>query len=226
MSRATPEARALAAIEQQGTLLVYPIANRKDIPSLWSVLYPRSEMRWAWDADADPRVSALWILREQIARTRRVVYTKWYRGRAVFFSQPLFTAMLAALRPWELARTREASELLQLLEDDSPQSSKQLRRNAGLRGRESERTWTRATKELWEQLLVVGTGEVPDGAFPSLELGATRWIFEDLWERARRDFSAAQRALLAERLPTSSAFGKFWAATQRAPRPGALDEVL
>ncbi|HEY6880624.1 MAG TPA: hypothetical protein VI299_21525 [Polyangiales bacterium] len=213
MARASEEAKALAAIERQGALLVYPIANRKDVPSLWSVLYPRSEMQWAWDADADPRVASLWLLRERLARTRRVVYTKWYRGRAVFFSQPLFTAMLSVLRPWQRTRSGEASELLALLEEDSPQSSKLLRQHAGLRGKAGERRWTRATKELWEQLLVVGTGEVPDGAFPSLEMGATRWIFEALWEEAQR---GEQRPLLDQLLPVRTPFGKFWAQTLRA----------
>lgn len=219
MTRASEQAKALSAIEQQGALLVYPLANRRDIPSLWNVLYPRSEMHWAWDAEADPRVSSLWILRENIARTKRVVYTKWFRGRAVFFSQPLFTAMLAALEPWQRDRSREASELLSLLEDDSPQSSKDLRRNAGLRGRDSERTWVRATKELWEHLVIVGTGEVPDGAFPSLEIGATRWIFEDLWEEAQRGLREDQSALLAEHLPTTTAFGKFWHQTKKPTHP-------
>ena len=38
----------------------------------------------------------------------------------------------------------------------------------------------------------VGTGEVDDGSFPSLEIGATRAIFEDLWdEAARRDRNMA-----------------------------------
>jgi hypothetical protein len=212
MARASEEAKVVAAVEQLGALLVYPIADRTDIPSVWGVLYPRSEMHWAWDSEADPRVSHVWILREQIARSRRLVYTKWFRGRAMFFSHALFSAMLSALKPWQRTRSREASEILQLLEDDSPQSSKDLRGNAGLRGKESERAWTRATKELWEQLLIVGTGEVPDGAFPSLELGATRWIFEDLWEAAQR---GVDRSPIDALLPPGSAFGKFWLRTSR-----------
>ncbi|HEX5658170.1 MAG TPA: hypothetical protein VFX59_13290 [Polyangiales bacterium] len=208
MARAGEEAKVVTAIERLGALLVYPIASRPEIPSIWSVLYPRSEMHWAWDADADPRVSSVWILREQIARGRRVVYSKWFRGRAVFFSHALFGSMLSTRRPWQAERSREASEILQVLEDDSPQSSKDLRRHAGLRGKESERVWTRATKELWEQLAIVGTGEVPDGAFPSLEIGATRWIFEELWEEAQR--REPDRELLDAQLPAASAFGKFW----------------
>lgn len=203
-------AKAEAAIERAGVLLVYPLANRREPASLWHVLHPRTEMRWAWDQGADMRVVKLWQLREELASRRSVVYTKWYKGRATFFSQALFEALLARSLAAPLALGSEARELLSLLEDDSPQSTKQLRRAAGLTGRASERTWTRALRELWERLLIVGTGEVDDGAFPSLEVGATRWIFEELWERASRGPQPEHEPLLAEALPAHSSFGKHW----------------
>ncbi|HEX6239380.1 MAG TPA: hypothetical protein VFZ61_00750, partial [Polyangiales bacterium] len=174
--------KAEQAIEREGALLVYPVDNRREPRSLWHVLHPRTEMRWAWDEGADMRVVRLWQLREQLASRRRVVYSKWFKGRAVFFSQSLFAAMLAVSRSLPLDLSSDARDLLSLLEEDSPQSTKQLRRASGLTGRPNERTWTNALRELWERLLIVGTGEVDDGAFPSLAVGATRWIFEELWE--------------------------------------------
>ena len=186
MRAADLERKALSAIREHGALLVYPIANRKAPRSLWSVLYPRSEMRWAWDDTADDRVVGLWHLRERLARGRKVVYAKWFRGRAVFFSRELFVDLLASLAPWDATPSLEAREILSLLEENSPQSTKAVRRDAGLRGRTGERVWQRALEELWASLLVVGTGEVDDGAFPSLELGATRLVFEDLWDEAAR----------------------------------------
>ena len=224
--------KARAAIEEHGVLLVYPMANSRDPASLWSVLYPRSPMRWAWDEGADPRVVGLWHLRERLARSREVVYGKWYKGRAVFFSRALFGAMLAELAPWGYALTLEEEEILRLLEDDSPQSSKRLREGAGLRGKASERTWTRATNALWELLLLVGTGEVEDGAFPSLEIGATRWMFEPLWEAAQGGSHEGQRAALERHLSPSSSFGKHWTrivkrAAERGQRsyyPGDIDD--
>ena len=167
-------------------------------------------MQWSWDADADPRVSALWRLRAEIAHERQVVYGKWFRGRATFFSKALFTAMLAAFAPWDRTHTAETHELLALLEEDSPQSSKRLRALSGLRGREGERTWTRALNTLWSELAIVGTGEVDDGAFPSLEIGATRWIFEDLWEEARRRDPTHAKAEVEAKLPPNNAFGKHF----------------
>lgn len=178
------ESKALSAVEEHGGLLVYPIANRKAPRSLWSVLYPRSEMHWAWDETADDRVVGLWHLRERLARSRKVVYAKWFRGRAVFFSRELFVSMLAAVAPWNVVPSFEAREILGLLEESSPQSTKAVRRDAGLRGKQGERVWQRCLNELWAALLIVGTGEVDDGAFPSLEIGATRLVFEDLWDEA------------------------------------------
>src|SRR5215471_2040826 len=192
MRAATARTKALSAISEGGALLVYPIANRKEPRSLWSALYPRSSMHWAWDETADDRVVELWHLREELARSRKVVYAKWYRGRAVFFSRELFTDMLSAIAPWTIATTFEAGEIMSLLEENSPQSTKDVRREAGLRGRQGERVWERCMKELWQTLSIVGTGEGDDGSFPSLEIGATRSIFEDLWEdAARRERSTA-----------------------------------
>lgn len=207
--RATSEARAIAAIERHGALLVYPIANREQPRSLWSVLYPGVDMRWAWDEGADPRVVSLWHLRERIARSRAVPYGKWYRGRAVFFSRELFAALLALVRSQPIHLSPEAREILSLVEEDSPQSSKALRQAAGLRGRLGERVWTKEMKTLWEHLLIVGTGELDDGAFPSLLVGATRWIFEDMWEAAALGLSSEQRAVIERHMPASSPFGKY-----------------
>jgi hypothetical protein len=211
--RQAPLDKASAAIEAAGALLVYPIANRKEPASLWSALHPRTAMRWAWDDGADMRVVRLWQLREQLARSRRVVYTKWYQGRATFFSRALFRAMLATVHKTESTLSADARDLLSLLEDDSPQSTKQLRRAAGLTGKANERAYTRALRELWQRLLIVGTGEVDDGAFPSLAIGATRWIFEDLWEESRAVQGDDSAALVRDKLPDNTPFGRHWRRT-------------
>jgi hypothetical protein len=207
------ERKAVAAIEERGVLLVYPITNRREPPSLWFELYPKVEMRWAWDEGADDRVVGLWHMRERIARSRAVVYSKWYKGRAVFFSKRLFAAMLAKLHATGRlleGLPDEARELLSLLEEDSPISTKELRKRSGLQGKLLERPWTKALNELFARGLIVGTGEVADGAFPSLAVGATRWIFEDLWIAAREGNVDDVDALIEQHLPTASAFGKEW----------------
>src|SRR5689334_2339314 len=81
-------------VDRRGIVLVYPLASA---PSLWSELYPRSPMEWDWSADADPRIADLWQGRERLAQTMDVAYAKWFRGRATFFSLPVFHAMLGRL---------------------------------------------------------------------------------------------------------------------------------
>lgn len=187
MAKSPTLARAVRAVDEAGILLVYPLANRPEPPSLWSVLHPRTPMRWAWDDSADGRVVELWQLREELARSRRVVYAKWFRGRATFFSRSVFTAMLARMITASSAApplSGEARTLLDLLEESSPRSTKELRREADLQGRMLEGIYTRAMRELWTRLLAVGMGEIDDGAFPSLAVGATRLVFEDLWDEA------------------------------------------
>lgn len=186
-TRALTLANAIAAIERRGVLLVYPLQNRPRPRSLWSELLPKTEMRWAWDEDADQRVVQLWHLREQLARSKRVVYTKWFRNRATFFSRDVFRAMLASFRSTGAilrGLPRESIELLEALEENSPQGTKSLRAAAQLSGKMLESTYTKAMNRLWARLLVVGAGESEEGGFPSLSMGATRLLFEELWDEA------------------------------------------
>lgn len=202
---------AIAAIERHGILLVYPIKNAKDPLSLWSALFPRSEMRWEWDAGGDARVAQLWHLREELSRSKRVVYAKWYQGRATFFSRPLFVALRAHFLAHPLPINREGRELLALLEESSPQSTKQLKRGTGLIGRALESTYERALKSLWQQLLVVGFGEVDEGAFPSLAVGATSLLFEDLEEEARSLSLPEAQKIMSQHFMRAPKFAKFFA---------------
>jgi hypothetical protein len=175
--------QAISYINEAGVLLVYPINNQKDPASLWSKFYPRSEMRWEWDSGGDNRVANLWYLREELSRSREVVYSKWFQGRATFFSRQVFAALLR-LRAFDPILSRQAEEILQILNEDSPLSTKEIKAATDLRGRSLESAYTKAMKELWLQMLIVGYGEKDDGAFPSLAVGATKTLFEDLWQMA------------------------------------------
>src|SRR5580700_7343374 len=90
---------AIAAINRAGALLVFPMDNRKEPSSIWSHFYPRTPMRWDWDESGDNRVADLWHLRSELSTTGKVIYTKWFRGRATYFSRALFTHLLRALNP-------------------------------------------------------------------------------------------------------------------------------
>jgi hypothetical protein len=213
MTKKSSRTKAIEAINQKGILLVFPIDNRKDVPSLWSEFYPRTKMRWEWDEDHDDRVSTLWRLREELSLSNEVIYTKWFRGRATFLSKEVFGALLKLLNPGhapQISLSQDARRVLETLEMDSPLSTKVLKRSTDLQGRFNEATYTRATKELWSRLLIVAYGEVDEGAFPSLAIGATRVLFEELYRNARSMSEEQAYAILREQTPAQSPFLQFF----------------
>ena len=189
--------RALDKINKNGVLLVFPIKNRKEPHSLWSALHPKKIMRWEWDDSGDNNVANMWSLMKRLSSCREVVYSKWYQGRATFFSRPLFSAMLCvSMRAPQQELSFIAQEILEVLENDSPLSTKELKKITELQGKLNEPQYSRAMKELFSRLLIVGYGEVDDGAFPSLAVGATKTLYEDLWlEAAEMDPFDAQKQI-------------------------------
>lgn len=213
-------ARAVSIIDALGICLVYPIDNKPEFPSLWSAAYPKSPMRWAWDEDADPRVAEIWHLRGALAESSDVAYAKWFRGRATFFSRPVFHALLGRMaKAGDVfsGLPHESTEILERLREMSPRSTKEIRSEVGLRGKPFESLFTHAMKALWSRLLVVGTGEVPDGAFPSLAVSATEMMFEDSWN-ARDHVPREAYAKLDEVLARTPAFAKELAKSEQAIR--------
>jgi len=204
--------KALAAINERHVQLVYPIQNAREPRSLWHSLHPGSAMRWDWSEDADQRVVDLWQLKDDLCLGREVVYAKWFRGRATFFSRASFVPILALLgttRAEALRRNATASRQYEELQDNSPQTPRRLQQADKMTGSHYRGDYKRGVKLLWEQLVIVGTGEVDEGQFPALAMGATRHILEDLWEEADgmepRDAEARCRRLL----PAASPFSRF-----------------
>jgi hypothetical protein len=209
---------AIAAINRAGALLVFPLDNKKEPASIWSHFFPRTPMRWEWDESGDNRVGNLWHLRSQLSTTGKVVYTKWFRGRATYFSRELFTALLRALNPIDsyTGLSSEARKILSILEGESPLSTKEIKRQAGLQGRESERAYERTLKELWSRCLIVAYGEVEDSSFPSLAVGATRILFEDLWTEAWALEIAEAESRISKILPAENLFYKHFIKTRNS----------
>lgn len=203
--------KSINAIEKHGCLLVYPLDNQKEPLSIWSVLYPRSPMRWEWDQEGDNRVAELWVLREELSHSREVIYSKWYRGRATFFSKKVFVNMLAFLGSSQdkVSLGPSSQEALDLLLMDSPQSTPILKENLGLKGRSFEGHYNRALKPLWNYLFLVGYGEVPDSSFPSLNIGAAATLFEELWIESQGITREAAEKNLVEILGEKNLFLKF-----------------
>lgn len=203
-------------VDEHGFLLLFPQANQQTPQSIWSLLYPSIPLRWEWDDSADNRIVQLWQVREELARSRDVIYGKFYQGRATFFSRKVFTCLLALKGPWDFSFPNPISrQVLEALEMDSPLSTKQLKEVTGLKGKLLEGTFHKALRDLWENFLVVGLGEIDDGAFPSLAHASTHVVFEDLWQEAQSmDPADAMISLLDlkdfETLDRSILRTKFW----------------
>jgi hypothetical protein len=201
-------AKAISAIDKRGALLVYPIQNKKEPLSLWAELFPRSKMVWDWGDESHNKVADVWYLREELSRSRRVVYSKWYQNRATLFSFDVFVNLLAFLRDGpELGG--DSRNALEALEADSPLSTKQLKAAIELEGRMLEPAYNRAMKPLWQRLKIVAFGEFDDSSFPSLGIGATRTLFEELWEESRGIKAEQAQKNLEAKLGLQNPFFKF-----------------
>jgi hypothetical protein len=214
MRRGVPtESKAIAHVRQRGVLLVFPINNRLEPPSLWSEFFPKTPMVWDWNEDGDMRVGEMWQLMKRLSQTGNVVYSKWYQGRATFFSRELFTAMLAFQRRRSDPRrglSGGAKTALEVLENNSPLSTRELKKATDLQGREHETEYNRAMKELFSRLLIVGFGEFEDGAFPSLAVGATELLFSDLWTRAEDMRLSEAESVIECFMPQGSHFRRYF----------------
>lgn len=204
---------AVNFINEVGLCLTFPDNNKRDPLSLWFALHPRTPMRWEWDQNGDDRVPDLWIFREELSRSRKVLYAKWYRGRATFVSKKIAKALLASLndmsRP-HFGLSREARDILELLEENSPLSTKQLKKMTSKQGKFWESTFQKALKELWERMLIVGWGEKDDGAFPSLNMASTKLYFEDLWKDATLMSGEMAHEIILSELKRSAAMLRFY----------------
>ena len=203
--------KAIQAIEKRGILLVYPIDNRPQPLSIWSELFPKTKMRWEWDDDGDARVAEVWHLKTILSESRQVVYAKWYQNRATFFSRRLWVALYKLSRSWQPQKwTRESNEILEVLDSDSPLSTKQIKEAVNLQGKLLESTYERAMKPLWQHFDIVGFGEIEDSSFPSLAVGSARVIFEDLIQESKNMSMQEAQALFEQFLPEKSPWLKFW----------------
>ena len=210
--RLLPES-AVRRIDERGVLLVFPINNRELPLSLWSEFFPKTRMVWDWNDDAAGPVHDMWGLMKQLSDCREVVYSKWYQGRATFFSRELFEAMLCVRCLRSDARrglSPTARTLFDVLENNSPLSTRKLKELTELQGKLHEAEYGKAMKDLFRRLLIVGFGEVDDGAFPSLAVGATELLFDDLWRKAE-DISIRKAQSTIDRLmPQPSHFRRFF----------------
>lgn len=209
--RQSKKQKAIAAIEKQGVLLVFPIRNAREPQSLWFELFPKKEMIWEWSDEASDEVPFLWSLMKELSAEGEVIYSKWYQDRATFFSRDCFAAMLTLqIQDNHKSLKRSEEKILGELLNNSPLSTKELKELAGLQGRFFASEYNRSLRTLFRRLLIVGFGEKADGAFPSASIGATELIFEDLWNRAKNNSLEDAQSIIDLMLPVKSHFRNFF----------------
>jgi hypothetical protein len=200
--------KSIELINKNGALLVFPINNAKEPLSLWQLLHPRTPLKWEWDDDGDQKVFKMWTLMKELSNCRQVIYSKWYKGRATFFSRKLFTALLTVSQNLEI-KNKESQILLEELKNNSPLSTKELKSITGLKGKLLEPSYNKAMKELFEKFKIVAYGEVDDGAFPSLAVGATENIYEELLIESLKLEKTQALKIINESLKKDSLMFKF-----------------
>lgn len=216
---ASSRAKAIKAIENCGALLVYPLNNRKEPLSIWSELFPRKKMVWDWNEDGDDCVADIWHLRMVLSKSRQVVYTKWYQNRATFFSFGVFIHLLSFLGAYDTSElSMNSRHILEILEADSPLSTKQLKAACGLEGRLNEGDYNRAMRPLWQRLRLVGFGEFEDSSFPSLGIGAAKTLFEEQWSEGQSIEPHVAEEFLRDKLGQDNPFFKYALKLSRAAR--------
>lgn len=182
--------KALKAINKRGVVLVFPVNNAKDPHSIWHEFFPRSKMVWEWsdeDDSGDDRVWELWHFRTKLSQSKRLYYGKFFQNRACYVSKKLLPYMLAAMNDFKRPQrylNEDAIRILDFLEESSPVSTKLVKKECEMRGKFLKRNYAKAIKLLWQRGLICGRGEVDDGAFPSLAIGATSLLHEHEFEKA------------------------------------------
>ena len=208
-------AKAVSHIQRHGILLLYPVNNKSSSPpSLWSCFFPKTKMSWDWTDDGDDKVPQLWHLRTKLSLSGKVAYAKWYQGRATFFSLRIFELLFGALQAAPPVG-KDAATILEQLEDDSPQPTKELRARSELSGKLLEPNFNKAMKELWQRLLVVGHGESDEGGYPSLAIGPTKLLFEELYDVGIRRGTRESHSLLMSHLGANNLFISYYLKQQK-----------
>ena len=158
MSQKSRFERAIEFIDQQGILLVFPVKNQKDADSLWARFHPRTPLRWEWTDDGDDKVFQMWHLMKELSDCEQVVYSKWYQGRATYFSRELFQALyFLTMQNSELFESPPDAyeDLMEVLTESSPLSTKELKKHTDLRGKDCAAIYNRGMKWAFTRFLIV-----------------------------------------------------------------------
>jgi len=100
--------------------------------------------------------------------------------------------------------------LLEALESNAPLSTRTLKELTDLQGTLNEAADTREMKDLFTWFLIDGFGEVNVGAFPSLPVGATESLCDELWREADQVPQRKVQAIVDRFMPQSSPCHRYF----------------
>jgi len=169
----------LEFIQREGVVSVFPAKGKRALPSLFRFLHPRSSFSWVWDENGDDKVVKLWWLKNEIAASKKVLYGRF------FTNQPVFVAFARAKELRAQVQRVPLGELdryvLELLEQNSPQTLRMMKRQARLEGRDFLRSeWQKSLLKLQKQFLICSLGDSTreSGPMPSTEYVALEHFFD------------------------------------------------
>lgn len=178
------------------------------VPCLWVACCGRRHPRRPVHTHHDPAIGLAWRLKDDLAARRLVYYGKLVRGKPTLVALDLFPAFCRVIRDGRGSGdylldyrsgtlSRPAATILDVLHEEGPQYTPDLRRRVGLVGARETGRFEAAIGELQRKLWIVKTEERYDPDF------CYRWDLLDRWLegplRASRDLSReeAVRALVA-----------------------------
>ena len=177
--------KALKLINEFKILYVFPAKNKKTTSeSLWNLLHPRSIFSWKWDETADPKVVRLWWLKDELARSQKALYGRF------FSNQPCFVSLDHAMKnKWgdqnsdDFEGNNDSLEkaILDSLASNSPQTKRMLKKIIQVDiEAHTKYEWNKAFEKLQRKKLIcnLGDSERENSFMPSTEYGFIPTIFE------------------------------------------------
>lgn len=175
--------KVLSLINEHQIVYVYPHKSKEEV-SIFRLLYPKKEFRWDWSEAADPKLVELWWLKDDLARSKKVVYGRFFKAKPCFVSIKKFQLLLKnTLVNIDQLNALETF-IYELLLENSPQSTRMIKKVYRKLGVEvyTRTEWNKAFLGLQKKLLIcnLGDSEREHSPMPSTEYAAVEHVFENL----------------------------------------------
>ncbi|MBI3988326.1 MAG: winged helix DNA-binding domain-containing protein [candidate division NC10 bacterium] len=183
--RVKGERTALRFIEQVGFCFAFSPFGY-DLPCLWAAIVGKRHPAFPDDPYHDPAIGLTWELKDRLPSKRLVYYGRLLKGKPTLVSLRYFPFFFALIRGEKgsgdyLADyragflSRPAKTILDILHDEGPLDTPELRAKAGLRSPERTHEYERTMADLQRRLWIVKISERYEPTF------SFRWDLVDNW---------------------------------------------